>query len=411
VFDHSFPNVYFEKPKNFKFNELYSFKEGLKEGDKVYNVLKLIQRRLLVICKNGLCDVIDWCKLYIFLSKKHGLSAILPETKRLMPRTFCDLVYKTKLLFQSLHKLRFAMIEGQKRVYSSTMVLMGHLPDPAFKCHLSLSHEEYRVQGIKNLDANSSWSVMVKEANRLLKKFKFKLSPNMTEVCRDDEGLSSQVTAVYREHSRRMAESNSNAQPRGWKTVMTDFLNNEELANVCVPYELDPKNKPHPDGIGNKHYIREYREYFLRRILVDKAAPDIAKSWGPFTELIQKKDIKKIISQFIVGAKRSLTDTFMDMEYMGDAGLPIVLMVMVTVLATNMVEANTLKTVLNSSGKQSSNYIYREVFSKKEEDVVPFPDEYHPEVRKNYDSSWGGSFSNLYSIKRISFYRVHYRNF
>jgi hypothetical protein len=334
------------------------FTEETSEQEKVCFVLQAINECLKKICPESLTTINDWCKLYSFLCRKHGLK--VTQNPPMHPRTFFDLVYKTKLLFQSLHKLRFAFIEGQKRTLATTLFLIGHVPSQNLTCHLNLKPEAYEVQNVKFLNIDSDIVKVSGEANKILKKFNVEVEPSYTEVVRGDgEGLSERAMAVYRELSRRMAQQNNSTQTRGWKTIISAMLGTTGLIRASLPYELYPDTLPKEDDHTLKAYHKDYRSFFLRTILVDKTTVDIKNS---FTTQLGVLSTDSLIRNLLDRTKvKCLREFTIDLKHPPmDDKLVYIMMTLITSCVTDQQEAKILSNVLSCDGKRSSDRIYSE---------------------------------------------------
>jgi hypothetical protein len=356
-------NHCFSQPKGWKLENQISFPEELKLTDhqKVVLVLKQFEKCLALLCPDNLTTVADWCSLYYHLCKKHKINITKFSQRAMHPRTFCDMVYKTKLLFHSLHKLRFALSEGQKRTYSTGMFLIGHIPSPTLTTHFKLDHTEYENTNVKEMNRDSS--KVFEEANKILAKFKVEVGPSYTEVVRDGEGLSQRVMETYQQFSRRRALQNNDTQARGLKTILSNMMTTPKFLDACVPYELYTKYQPKPDETTYPPYIKKYRETILNLLLVDKSSADIR---GAFSTskidfgLLENETIVNNILDPKQPPNCGLTAYEIDWAHVSTNNkLAITVMTMITHCVTNEFEADHLKKVLDAAGKMPSNRTYK----------------------------------------------------
>jgi hypothetical protein len=84
------------QPNGTSFEDKYKLDTESSEHEKVFQVLCGIAECLRLIGADTLTTFDHWAKLYLFLSMKHEIPL---EEKPMHPRSFTDLVYKTKLLF------------------------------------------------------------------------------------------------------------------------------------------------------------------------------------------------------------------------------------------------------------------------------------------------------------------------
>jgi hypothetical protein len=99
---------------------------------------------------NGLETVQDWCKLYVQLSMDEQSKIDWSEVI-MHPTTANDLVHKTRLLLMSKHKVRFSLLEGQKRETSCTYGLLGFYPRDHFIFHGDVEMIDRVIGGERNI--------------------------------------------------------------------------------------------------------------------------------------------------------------------------------------------------------------------------------------------------------------------
>jgi hypothetical protein len=329
----------------------------------VCHTLAGIQHCLKEIGANKLVTVEEWARLYLFLCHKHKLDL---TCKPMLPRSFTDLVYKTKLLFQSLHKLRFAMLEGQKRTYSTVLCLLGFIPHSSLTPHYRMRDSiKYDVTMITYFDRNKIMHKAEAEANKILAKFDIAVLPSYTEVLRDEEGLSAKVIAVYREYSRRLAHQNVDAQHRGWRTVLVNILEDKAVIKASKPFELYDNTKRKPENSSISAWVKGYRKAFLLKLLSDKNLPDIKQSFTTTTKQMFARSSHDAIAEAMVDTK--------NVRYLSEFGLNVgqppvsdrlvyVIMTMITCTVTDDTEAQMMFKVLNSGGRMPSNRRYSKDF-------------------------------------------------
>jgi hypothetical protein len=348
----------------------------LSEQQKLVQVLRGIGDCLELIGADTLTTFDHWAKLYLFLSMKHDIPM---NEKPMHPRSFNDMVYKTKLLFHSLHRLRFAMIEGQKRCFATSLFLIGHVPSATLRTHTSMQHYTFSPNIVTFIQRDLNLKDVRKEANELLAKFQVEVHPYYSELLRDGDGLSPRVMEFYREFSRRLAAQNNDAQNRGWKTVLGNLLESEGFKSICLPYELYPKNSI---GIGKaqtmKQWLHNYRLEIVEGILVDKNLNDINQAFSDVTK-------SKFAFSNFVAAKAILDPKVPRLNELGidmkrpptNDKLLYVLMTMVSLCVTDPKHTREqFAKVLACEGKVASNRRYAEDLIPTEKDwPAPFDQE------------------------------------
>ena len=365
-------NRCFSQPNGWKLEKQISFPADvtLTEHQKVVVVLKEIEKCLAMLCPDNLTTVNDWCVLYRHLCTKHELDISKENQRALHPRTFCDLVYKTKLFFHSLHKLRFALSEGQKRTYSTGMFLIGHIPSPTLTTHYALAPTEYENTNAKKMNRDSN--EVLEQANKILAKFKSEVGPYYTEVIRDGEGLSKRVMDTYHEFSRRRALQNNDTQDRGLKTIISNMMTTERFLAACLPYERYTKRMVKQVDTTYTAYIKSYRETILHHLLVDKASADIKGAFSASRNEFHVLSSATIIENILDLKKNpncGITTWGMDWRHQtANNKLACVVMMMITLCVTDPDEAYYLKNVLGAAGNMPSDRLYKPMLNFEEGD-------------------------------------------
>lgn len=349
----------------------------------MFHTLNAIQDCLNQIGANTLTSIDEWAKLYYFLCLKHDISI---DDRPMLPRSFADLVYKTKLMFHSMHTLRFAMIEGQKRTFATALFLVGHVPSPTLQCHYTLSPDKYEVDNIGMLTHDSDLAMVTDLANRSLDKMKFDVQPNLSEIVRKKgKGLSPEIMNLIREYSRRLADQHNKTQNRGWKTVLGNLLGKQSVRDVCFPYELYKENTVKPLNTSQGKWVEDYRHEILEQILVDKNSADINQCFSAELKSdLEKLDIAAIKKKYTDSNIRELFHTSINLKYPPkDNRLIYIIMTLVTTCVTDFKSADMLEKTLACEGKPPSDVV---IHPSMLCDPSEFPDpaNYDIEVSLNY---------------------------
>lgn len=350
----------------------------MSEQEKVYHTLKGIEECLKNIGAGKLVTVNEWARLFLFLCHKCQIDLECPP---MLPRSFTDLVYKTKLLFQSQHHLRFALIEGQKRTFATVLCLLGYIPPSSLLPHYMLEEKDYEVAQIKHFDRNSVLVYAKEEANMILAKFDVKVVPFYTEVVRDEENLSAKVIHLCQLYSGRLAAQNTKAQHRGWKSVLINILESESLRDACFPFELYSEVMVKPIECTINEWVKNYRHTFLKALFQNKDLQDIWQAFSQETKklLDSKTRTHEQNAEAMTSGIRYLHEHTINMAQPPTTDrLVYIIMTLVTCAVTTPEEADIMIKVLNGDGQKPGDRLYAETLKVENKD---YPATFDLEVR------------------------------
>jgi hypothetical protein len=224
----------------------------------------------------GLATWEDWVDFYMIMfemrfRKKKSLIDSLDTEPEIHPHSFNDLVHKSTLLFQSLHPIRLAMEEGQKRAISSVCSLIGYSPTNEVIFHgCNTKEEDPELEGFgANQNLNKETSEVDHKVENTAQQATFTVL-----VFRTDSGeeLTKSMIVCAREQSKRWAVANNSDEKRDWHQIVTELCTNQSLKQIVVPHMIDLEIDDEDDRLSLDHFFqwaRNVRVHVLK-LLYDK---------------------------------------------------------------------------------------------------------------------------------------------
>ena len=266
---------------------------GMKPSDRAFfglqTCMDLLGRRELF---GRLATIQDWCKLYVQL-KMDDTGFLDMDQKIMLPTTAVDLVHKTRLLFQSRHRVRFSFIEGQKRATSTTYGLIGFVPQDKFVFHGDLEKDQYQIGGDKNVcnkDVNHDDVEIFDKKNPLNSQFTIRNGGKSTPVLyyqfKTRQPIFDElIVSTCKKYSAYLVAEGNKEQIRSWMNVV---LNATSEISIREHLLLTPKTK----DIWNKKsdletFVNSFRVSMMQQFWrVDSQAQCLIEDCKDSTEMI-----------------------------------------------------------------------------------------------------------------------------
>ena len=197
---------------------------------------------------NGLANVSDWIKLHRVLTsvlKKQILAAGPGGTwnpSNVQPANVHDLIFKTKIRFQCMHRLRHLQIEGQKRQTGIDCALMGIRPMKRLD-DCKVRDITVRIPGEMNslglcdpLEHKTSKSNLMSNQAQTVT-----MTLGMVNTGTSSSSFTPKMVSFYKQLSREKAEAASKAEDRSWKDFALGLCGSSIVRKALHPADFDHK--------------------------------------------------------------------------------------------------------------------------------------------------------------------------
>jgi hypothetical protein len=190
---------------------------------------------------NSLAKISDWENLYTVLTANFQKDVTWP-TGNLMaePKNTNDLLWKTKLRFQSLHRVRHAEVESQKRVSSYSCAMMGVRPvNKLSKC--ILWDETVRLPTEKSICSRQGMEEKAKaEVSNLIRHQADMVTVHIVidKVKTNYKRIPLSEAKFYQAFSKKKAIAATLAQKRSWKDCFLLMCRSKRLLSKLHPADF-----------------------------------------------------------------------------------------------------------------------------------------------------------------------------
>jgi hypothetical protein len=223
---------------------MYTYNKFVRPSERVLHIQGVIGD-ILYRHFNALASTKDWEKLYLVLTTRFnkflmeiGDSHLIADVK---PTNTHDLVWKTKLRFLALHKVRHFYADGQKRGVSFSSALMGIRPVKRIAdCKVADDKVRFGV----DMDPLRSCDKALKGSDsNLMTNQAFHIAITIGLVNSDFGAQNHTFTApeikFYKHLSATLAEAASKAETRSWKDFAIGCCESPEIRLSSVPADFD----------------------------------------------------------------------------------------------------------------------------------------------------------------------------
>lgn len=201
--------------------------------------------RTLVQVFNSLACVKDWRKLYCVLTiiLKKRLEGKTPgwtwNPALAQPANVHDLIYKTKIRFLCMHRVRHIQLEGQKRQASFDCALMGIRPvKSVHECNVRDTNVRIPASMSHLGSCGTVWKT-TKDNLMQNQCVNVPMTIGIASTSITDETFAHSEVAYYRALSREKAEAASMAEQRSWKDFVIGLSLSRDVRCAVHPADFD----------------------------------------------------------------------------------------------------------------------------------------------------------------------------